>query len=127
MHAGDGGGGQVLEDVVAIAHRVEAVRRDGGEAEIAGERLAVDREGRAGERGGAERQHVGAGGAGGEPLAVALEHEHVGEQMVGEHDGLRALHVRVAGHRRVAMPLGARDQRRLHRAQPRAGCARPRP
>jgi hypothetical protein len=114
VHAGDGGGGQILEDVVAIAHRVEAVERDGGEAEVASQRRAVDREGGAGQRRGAQRQHVGAGRAGGKPLAVALQHEDVGQQMVGQHDGLRALHVSVAGHRRVHRLGGTRHQGPLH-------------
>ena len=94
---------------------------NGGEAEIAGQRRAVDREGGAGERAGAQRQHVGAGGAGGEPLAVALQHEDVGQQMVGQHDGLRALHVGVAGHGRVHGLGGARHQRPLHGPEHLAG------
>jgi len=114
VHAGDGGRGQVFEDVVAIADRVEAVERDGGEAEVAGQRRAVDGKGGAGQRGRPERQHVGPRGPGGEPLAVALQHEDVGEQMVGQHDGLRALHVGVAGHRRVHRLGGARHQGPLH-------------
>ena len=55
-----------------------------GEAEVARERLAVDREGRAGERRRPERHHVDASRRVAEALAVAREHEHVGEQVVGE-------------------------------------------
>ena len=89
MHAGRGRRRQVLDDVVAIAHGIKAVGNT-DEAEIAGEGLAVDREG-PGERRRAQRQHVGAGGGGSEAFAVALEHEHVREQMVSENDRLGAL------------------------------------
>ena len=117
VHACDGRGRQVFEDVVAVAHRVEAVRRHAAESQLARERLAIDRERRAGQRGGSEWQSVGAGRAAGEPLAVALEHEDVGEQVVREHDRLRALQVRVAGHRRRRRLARARDERCLHGAQ----------
>ena len=97
--------------IVAVAHRVEAVGADGGEAEIAGERLAVDREG------GARRAPPRPSGSTSararpcpEALAIALEHEHVGEQMVREDHRLGALQVRVAGHRRLDVLLGALDR-----------------
>ena len=66
-----------------------------------------------------ERHHVDAGEAVAEPLAVAREHEHVGEQMVGEQDGLRALQVRVAGHGVLGVLLGAPDERGLDGADAR--------
>ena len=49
-------------------------------------------------------------------------HPHVGEQVVSEVDGLRALKVRVARHRPVDVLLGAREQR--PRSAPRARRAR---
>jgi len=65
-----------------------------------------------------ERQPVGADGAARQPLAIALEHEDVGEQVVREQDRLGPLQVRIAGHRRVRRLARARDQGRLHGAQP---------
>ena len=44
---------------------------------------------------------------GGESLAVADQHPDVGQEVVREVDGLRALQVRVAGHRPVGVQLGA--------------------
>ena len=52
-----------------------------------------------------------------EALAVAREHEHVGEQVVGEQHGLRPLQVRVAGHGVLGVLLGAPDERGLHGAR----------
>ena len=52
-----------------------------------------------------------------EPLAVALQHEDVREEVVAEDDGLGALQMRVARQRRVDRLGGARDERLLHAAQ----------
>ena len=49
-----------------------------------------------------------------QPLAVAVEHLDVGEQMMREIDGLRALEMRVAGNDDVAMPRAEIDERALH-------------
>ena len=56
----------------------------------------------------------------GEPVAIALHHEHVGQKVVAQHDRLRALQVRVARQRRFERLGGARDQRLLHAPQSRA-------
>ena len=118
MHAGDGGGGQVLQHVVAVADGIQAVGAHRREAEVARQRLAVDGERGAGQGGRAQRQHVGPRVAAGEALAVALEHENVGQQVMGEDDRLRALQVRVARHRRVHRLRRSRQQRLLRAAQP---------
>src|SRR4029450_11783358 len=52
VHAEDGGGGEELDEVIAVADRVQAVGGGRGEAEIAGEGRAVDGEGGAGRGGG---------------------------------------------------------------------------
>jgi hypothetical protein len=63
------GGGAELDGEVAVADGVERVGADAVEAELAGDELAVDRVGGAGQRGGAERQAVDALAAVGEALA----------------------------------------------------------
>ena len=46
-------------------------------------------------------------------VGVAVEHLEVGEHVVGERHGLRALEVRVAGEEGVLLALGEREQRAL--------------
>ena len=58
------------------------------EPELAGDRLAVDRQRRAGQRRRPERQDVDALAAVGQPVAVALELLDVGEEVVGREDRL---------------------------------------
>ena len=77
----------------------------------AGGRLAVDRQARPGQGAGAERALVGARVRVLEAAVVALEGRAPGEQVVGEGDGLRALHVRVAGHEGSGVPRGEVAQR----------------
>ena len=119
VHHDERGAGGELDREVAVGDRVQRVRRDVLEAQLARDPLAVDREGGAGERRRAQRQHVHAPAAVGEPRAVALEHRRVGEQVVAEGDRLRDLQVREAGHhqrRRGAPPARAapaRARRRL--------------
>jgi hypothetical protein len=48
-----------------------------------------------------------------EALAIAFEHLDVGEQMVREINGLRALQMRVAGDDDVGILLTERDERAL--------------
>ncbi len=123
VHAEHGCRRQELRDVVPVGHGVHAVRAGHGEAQVAGERLAVDGEGRAGQRGRAQRQHVDAPGAVGEALAIAVEHADVGEEVMGEEHRLGALEVRVPGHRRLTVPFGLVQERRLHGLQRRVEVA----
>ena len=54
-----------------------------------------------------------------EPPAVALQHLDPREQVVAERDRLRALEVRVAGHRRRRLLLGPVEHARRNRRAPR--------
>ena len=69
-------------------------------------------------------------GASAKPATVALEHLHVGQQVVGEEHGLRRLHVGVPGHDGVARapgpgsPAPARGPRWPRRWRPAAASAR---
>ena len=84
-----------------------------GEAELARQQRAVGLEVHARERAGAQRQ-VGRGAEHElEPPGVAPEHPEVRQQVVREVDGLRALEVRVAGHRPVQVGVGELDEHAL--------------
>jgi hypothetical protein len=104
-------GGGEFDGEVAIRHGVERVFADRLETELGGDGLAVDRIGRAGQRGGAQRQAVDALAAVGEALAVAAEHLEVGQHVVAEGHRLRHLQVGEAGHRRGRLLFGEIDQR----------------
>ena len=116
VHRAGRGGGQVVEDEVAVGGAVDRVVADVGEAEVGGDRLAVDLPVDAGEGAGAERHHAGAVERELEAEDVAGEHPEVGEQVVAEVDRLRALQVRVAGHRPVAVGLCLLQQAAHRRA-----------
>ncbi len=107
--------GAELDREVAVGDGVERILGDALEPQLARHALAVDGEAGAGQRGGAERQPVDAPAAVGEALAVALEHRHVGEQVMAERDRLRHLQVRVAGHDQRGVARRLREQRALER------------
>ena len=87
-----------LDAGVAVGHGVHGIARGPREAEGGGSPLAVDRQARPGQGAGAQRALVGARVRVLEAAVVALERRAPGEQVVGEGDRLRPLHVRVAGH-----------------------------
>ncbi len=68
------------------------------EAQIARDGFAIEREAAAGERAGAERQHIGPAARFAEPFAVAREHLEIREQVVRPEHRLGAPHMRVAGN-----------------------------
>ena len=119
MHAELGGEVQVVGERVAAADGVEAVRaRAGGEAELLGGHVPVDREADAGERPRAERRGQGGRDRVAQPRPVAVEHPHVREQVVRQPNRLGPLAVRVTGQDRVDVGLGLGEQRLAERAQP---------
>ena len=71
---------------------------------------AVEGEGSAGDGSGAERAEVHALAGVGEAADVALDHADVGEQPVGDEDGLGALEVGVGGHDGFAGGFGKIDE-----------------
>ena len=106
---------QCLGDEVAIAHRVERVLEPGREAEILRDTVGVERERRAGERAGAERRDVGPAQGVEQPVDVASECPAVGQQMVGEENGLGPLQMGVAREVGVLRLDGALQQHLLQR------------
>ncbi len=113
VHGADRGGGERLQDEVAVGDAVERVVGRLVEAERLRCRLPVDGERRAGERRRAERALVEPRARVGEPAAVAAEHLDVGEQVMAEGDGLRRLQMREARHDGRRMCLGLADERQL--------------
>ena len=88
---------------VAIRDGVQAVARGYGEAEAIAGLFAID-----GQRGGSQRtrtQRTLGGATSGieKAAAIAAEHFRVGQQMVTESNGLRALQVCVPGQKRRGM------------------------
>ena len=93
------------------------LRGDAVEAEVARDGLAVEGEAAAGQRAGAERQHVGAAARLAEALPIAREHLEVRQQVVRPQHRLRAARVRVAGDDGVGIARGQVEQRGHHRRQ----------
>jgi len=113
MHRAGGGGGDEVEHEVAIGDGVDRVLRDVGEAELTRDGTAVGGEVDAGQRAGAERQAIGGAQREVQAAGVAVEHPEVRQQVVRQIDGLRALEVRVPGHRPVDVRVGDVEQRVL--------------
>ena len=111
------GGGEVVDDEVAVGDRVEGVLGDALEAEVGGLGLAVEVEVEADRGAGAERQLEAGLPSGLEPRAVAVEHPEVRQQVLRERRDLRALQVGVRGQHRLDVVGGPRDQELLQRGE----------
>ena len=110
-------GGEVVDDEVAVGHRVERVLGDALEAEVGRLGLAVELEVEADGGAGAERE-LEAGLPGGlEPRAVALEHPEVRQQVLRQRGDLGALQVRVRGQHRLDVVGRASDEQLLERGE----------
>ena len=110
MHHDEGGGSTEFDGEVAIGNAVERILGDRLEAQEFRGVFAVDRVGRAGERGGSEGRRVDAVTEVKETRTVALEHLDVGEHVVAEGHGLGNLHVREARHDDAVVLLGLRNE-----------------
>ena len=117
MDRAERGGGQELDDEVAVRDGVHRVGARPVEAERRGGRIAVDRERRAGQRGGAQRAFVEPYAAVGEAPPVAAEHLDIGHHVVAEGDRLGWLQMGHAGRHGGGVALGLVDQRGLQRLQ----------
>src|SRR5688572_17893464 len=111
MDGHERGGGAEFDSEVAIANRVHGILRNAGfilfvdEAEELRDEFTIERDGGAGDGAAAERADVGAIEAIFHAAAVALEHFAIGEEVMGEEDGLGALQMRVAGNDDVDVVL----------------------
>ena len=84
-------------DEVPVGHCVETVVEDRIEAEFDGGDGGIERQGRTGERPGAEHGHVGAATSVAETVDVSGESPSVSQEMMGQRDRLCLLQVGVAG------------------------------
>ena len=82
-----------------------------GETEIARERLDVDGVAGAGNRARSERQRVGLGAGGGQPIEVAPQRRHVREKEVRDEHRLRRPEMRIGRHQGFAGRRRLRRQR----------------
>lgn len=100
-----------LGDEVAGGRAVDGVG-DGTvlEAEVRGDRLRVETERRTGERAGAVRGDGRTLVPLPQPLGVPGQRLHMGQDVVGEEDGLGVLQMRTARHGDVRVRLGETDQ-----------------
>ena len=110
MDRGQSGGGEVIDDEIAVADGVEAVGGRAVETQRLRRRIAVDREAGPGQRGRAQRAFVHPRAGVGEAAAVAGEHRLIGHQMVAERHRLARLQMGEAGHDRRGMFFGAGQQ-----------------
>ena len=107
MHHGRAGAEQGFDDEIPVGHGVHAVVECAVHVQLAGHGCGIERVGRPGEGGRAEGADAGALFAVGHALDVAAEHPGIGEQVMGEADGLRGLEVGAAGEDGVLMFFGA--------------------
>ena len=98
---------QGFDDEIPVGHGVHAVVECAVHVQLAGHGCGIERVGRPGEGGRAEGADAGALFAVGHALDVAAEHPGIGEQVMGEADGLRGLEVGAAGEDGVLMFFGA--------------------
>ena len=110
MNHADGSTVEEIEGDIAVAGYIHAVGRYAFEAEIAGDRFAVEGKPAAGKSARAQRKQTGTPTSVAEPLPVAGEHLKVREQVVRPEHGLCPAHVRVAGNDGVGIGLGQPDQ-----------------
>ena len=102
--------GLTLAETAPIRDGVDGVGGGPSKPQLARHLLPIELPVDAGERPRAERQRHRRSSREVEADRVALEHPEVGEEVVAEVDGLRALQVRVAGHRPVRVALAERQQ-----------------
>ena len=93
------GARQRLQREIAVRDAVERICGRPVKAERSGGHIAVDREGCAGKRRGAERAFIEALARVPETSRVALQHFDISQEMVAESDGLCRLHMGEARHR----------------------------
>ena len=97
-------GRQGLHYEVPVGHRIQAVLADHREAEQAGRIFTIQREVRACQRARAERHDIDPAERVAQAALVPLRHLHVRQEVVGEQDRLRPLHMGIARHDHAELP-----------------------
>jgi len=112
VHHDERAGAHELHTEIAVGHAVEAVFADGGEAELLRLKDAVGRVRRPSQGTAADGGGVHAPAGVGKAAIVALQHHGVGQQLLAEGDGLRALQMGVARHDGILVGARLRVQGR---------------
>src|SRR5690554_1937169 len=110
MNARDRERREDLKEEIAIGRRVDGVAEGAIEAELTRRALAIEGEGRRGERGRAKRRFIHALSSVDQAAAIALEPFDPGHQMMSEADRLSALKMGIARHEHRDGALGAEDE-----------------
>src|SRR5574343_999335 len=110
VHHHQAGGGGEFDGEVTVGHGVQRIVAHIVKTQQLRGVVAVDGEGGAGQRGGAQRQAVDALAAVGHALGVAAQHFHVSQHVVAEGDRLCHLQVGEARHHGVSVLLGQVQQ-----------------
>ena len=108
-----------LHHEVPVRNVVHAILAHAVESQLAGHELTIHRIRRAGQRRRSQGQHVGTSAPIHQAVPIPLRHPEVGQQVVGQHHGLRVLHVGVAGQDGLKVRLSVIQQGFLERMEQR--------
>jgi hypothetical protein len=103
-----------LDHEVAIGDAVQGVGGHAVETHFGRGRFAIQRIARPGQRSRTQRRNVGPAATVSQPTAIAFQHLHVGEQVVGEKNRLGRLNVSHPGQHGFAVANGQTDERPFH-------------
>ena len=109
-----------IQQEIAVGDGVHAVARYAAETKLARHKFAVKRIRQPRQRAAAKRHHIRPRMRLPKALRVAPQHLKVGEQVMREENGLRALHMGIAGHYHSRVGVRLRHKRlsqRVNRAQ----------
>ena len=110
VHAQEGQGEQRLGDEVPVSDCVHRVLEAGGEAQVRGDGIRVQRQGGACQRSGTQWRHVGPGPGVQQPVHVTRQRPTVCQEVVCQEHRLGLLQVGVAGQVRLGGTIGPRRQ-----------------
>jgi len=105
VHHEDGGGCIEFNEVIPVAHSIDAIGRDPRKIQISRSPLHIDGQSCAGQRRTSQRQHIGALKTPVEAFIIPPEHLIVSHEMMRQQDGLGVLQMGEAGHDHIEVLL----------------------